>query len=72
MKWQICSKPRGSLLNRLYQGLAEGCQQPGEGNRPAILGPGFAVHFDPKLAVAGERNPHKLDFEIFVAAIIVV
>ena len=68
MKWQICSKLRGSLLNRLHQGLAEGCQQPGEGNRSAILGPGFAVHFDPKLAVAGKRNPHKLNFEVFVPA----
>ena len=58
------------LSNCLHQGFAEGCHQPGPGNRPAVVWPRFAVHFDPKLPVAGKRNPHKLDFEVFVPAII--
>jgi hypothetical protein len=45
-------------------------QQSRERNRSAVFGPRDAVHPDPELAGGGKRNAHKLDFEIFIAAII--
>jgi hypothetical protein len=29
--------------------------------------PRLAIHLDPELVVAGERNPSKLDFKIFIS-----
>jgi hypothetical protein len=52
-------------LNRLYQELAERGEQTRKENRPAIFQPRLAIHLDSELAVAGERNPIKLDFKIF-------
>ena len=57
-----------SSLDGLHQGLAERGQQAREGNGPAIFRPRLAVHPDPELAVAGEGNPSKLDFEILIAS----
>jgi hypothetical protein len=47
-------KPSGALDERLSL-------------RPAIFRPRLAVHLDQELAVVGERNPGKLDFEIFLS-----
>ena len=59
-----------SRLDRFHQGLAESGQQPCKGNRPAVFWSRDTVHPDPELAGGGKRNPHKLDFEVFIAVII--
>ena len=56
--------------DRLNQRLAERGQQTREGNRAVIFGPRLAVHLHPELTLAGEGNPHELDFEVFIARII--
>jgi hypothetical protein len=61
------SQPCSSSVDGLHQRLAEGGKQARKGGRPASFRPPLAVHHDPKLAVAGTRNPSKLDFEIFVS-----
>jgi hypothetical protein len=54
----------------LYKRLTECGHQAGDGNRPAIIWPWLAVHFDQKLAIFGKTNSRKLDFEILVSVII--
>jgi len=49
-----------------HQRSAEGGAEAREGNRPTIFRPQFTVHLDPKLAVAVEQHPRKLDFAILV------
>jgi hypothetical protein len=51
----------------LRQGHAEGGQPALKENGPAILRPWLAVHFDAKLVAAGEGDPGKLHFEVFVS-----
>ena len=58
------------MRHRLHQRLAERGEQAGDGNRPVILWPRLTVHPDPELALRGEGNPHELDFEVFIARII--
>ena len=60
------SQPCSSSVDGLHQRLAEGGEPARKGNRPAIFRPRLAVHLDAKLAVAGERNPTELDFEILI------
>ena len=61
------SQPCPSSLNGLHQRLAEGGQQSREQNRPAIFRPRLALHLDQELAIVGERDPGKLDFEVFIS-----
>jgi len=61
------SQPGPACLNRFHQRLAKGCEKAREGNRSAIFRPRFAVHFNPKLTMAGERNDSKLNFKIFIS-----
>jgi hypothetical protein len=57
-------------LEGFHQGLAESSQQPREGNWSAVFGPRDTVHPDPELAGSGKGDVNKLDFEVFVSAII--
>jgi hypothetical protein len=49
------------------QRLLERGKQARKADRPAIFRPGLAVRFDPKVAVAGERNPGEPGFEILIS-----
>jgi hypothetical protein len=49
------------------QRLLERGKQARKGDRSAIFRPRLAVRLDPKLAVAGERNPGEPGFEILIS-----
>ena len=57
----------GQRRQGLHQGFAQGRQQAGEGNRPAVLWPGDTVHSDEELTGGGKRGSYKVDFEVFVS-----
>jgi hypothetical protein len=62
----------GKFVSRVrpYQGFAHGGQETGERNWAAVLGPRFAIHFDPELAMVPVGQLRELNFKVFVAAII--